>query len=148
MKNAVVAGCFLIALISVGVCVGTIQPVAVGYGAPTTGVTATGIVSLLTTLLSGAGGLFALLKKSGPNVLDLGKKILDGGVDDKLIGGSLGFFESLFDPANDVTEKMEEGATLCVCMARAKDGDAVGKDKAFELLQHIREQHAKTAVKK
>jgi len=147
MKNAVVAGCFLTALVSVGVCVGTIQPVAVGYGAPTTGVTATGIVSLLTTLLSGAGGIIALLKGSAPNVLDLGKKLIDGGVDDKLIGGSLGFFESLFDPSNDVTEKMEEGATLCVCMARAKDGDAVGKDLAFSLLQHIREQHAK-AVKK
>lgn len=147
MKNAVVIGCFTAALISVGVCVGTIQPVAVGYGTASTGVTATGVVSLLTTLLSGAGGLFALLRKTAPNVLDLGKKILDGGVDDKLIGGSLGFFESLFDPANDVTEKMEEGATLCVCMARAKDGDAVGKDLAFSLLQHIREQHAK-AVKK
>lgn len=147
MKNAVVAGCFLTALVSVGVCVGTIQPVAVGYGAPTTGVTATGIVSLLTTLLSGAGGLFALLKKSAPNVLDLGKKIIDGG-DQRLIAGGVDFVKSLFDEQNNITEDLEKGAALLICHARSKALDKPGTDKAFELLQHIQEQHAKTAVKK
>jgi len=147
MKNAVVAGCFLTALVSVGVCVGTIQPVAVGYGAPTTGVTATGIVSLLTTLLSGAGGLFALLKKSAPNVLDLGKKLIDGG-DQRLIAGGVDFVKSLFDEQNNITEDLEKGAALLICHARSKALDKPGTDKAFELLQHIQEQHAKTAVKK
>jgi hypothetical protein len=146
MKNAVVAGCFITALISVGVCVGTIQPVAVGYGAPTTGVTATGVVSLLTTLLSGAGGLFALLKKSAPNVIDIAKPWLGG--DQRLISGGVDFIKSLFDEHNDISEDMEKGAALLICHARSKALDKPGTDKAFELLQHIQEQHAKTAVKK
>lgn len=60
-RKAVVAACFAACCASVGVLSGTVTPVAYGVGEATTGVTATGIVSTITALLSAGGGLFALL---------------------------------------------------------------------------------------
>ena len=61
-KNLTVVGCFLTALISAVVASGTVAPVAFGLSEQTTPVTATGIVSTITALLGGAGGLFALFR--------------------------------------------------------------------------------------
>ncbi len=142
MKNAVAASCFLLAIISAAVCAGTATPVAYGVGEATAGVSATGIVSLITTLLGGAGGLWALLRKAAPSVVDVVGPLI-GGVDKQVVEGGANFFESLFDPEHEVGEKAEDGACLYLVFARAKAGDAVGKDLAFALSQHVREQHAK-----
>ena len=69
-RNAIVVTCGAICLASVSVLSGTISPVAYGVGEATTSVTTTGIISTLTTLLSGAGGLFALFKKNANAISD------------------------------------------------------------------------------
>lgn len=63
-RNATVVACFFACLASVGVAAGTATPVLYGAGEATTSVTATGVLSTLTALVSGAGGLFALLRSS------------------------------------------------------------------------------------
>lgn len=76
MNRGIIATCFAVSAISIAVASGTITPVAYGVGEATPGVTGTGIVSILTALISGAGGLFALLKSS-PLVTDFAKNTLN-----------------------------------------------------------------------
>lgn len=141
MQKAIASGCFLLAVISAAVCAGTATPVAYGLGEATTGVSATWIVSAITTLLGGAGGLWALLRKAAPAVLDVARPFIGG--DQRLVNGGVEFVASLFDEKNDISEDMERGAILLICHARSKSLDKAGTDAAFELLQHITEQHAK-----
>lgn len=85
-RNATVVACFLACLASVGVASGTVTPVAYGAGEVTPAVGATGIISTLTALLTGGGGLFALLKKG--NVGGTIKAITD--IAQPIIGGQVG----------------------------------------------------------
>lgn len=83
-RNATVVACFLACLASVGVASGTVTPVAYGAGEVTPAVGVTGIISTLTALITGGGGLFALLKKGNPHeiikrVVDVGGNIIGGG---------------------------------------------------------------------
>jgi hypothetical protein len=82
-RNVAVIGCFVAAMISVAVGSGTIVPVAYGVGEQTTGVTATGIVSTITALLTSAGGIFALFRKGETSeairrTVDLGGNLIGG----------------------------------------------------------------------
>lgn len=61
-KNAVVLGCFGLCGVAIAVAAGTATPVAYGAGELTPGVGITSIVSTLIALVSGAEGLFALLR--------------------------------------------------------------------------------------
>ncbi len=90
-RNATVISCFIACLASVGVASGTAAPVAYGAGEVTPAVGITGIVSTLAALLSGGGGLFALLKKGNPQeiirtVADIAQPFI-GGTTLKPIGG-------------------------------------------------------------
>lgn len=88
-RNGTVIACFLACLASVGVASGTVTPVAYGAGEVTPAVGVTGIVSTLTALLTGGGGLFALLKKAGGGEAgETIKRITD--IAQPLIGGQLG----------------------------------------------------------
>lgn len=83
-RNATVIACFLACLASVGVAAGTATPVAYGAGEVTPAVGITGIVSTLTALLSGGGGLFALLRKGNVGgtikaITDIATPIIGGG---------------------------------------------------------------------
>lgn len=73
-KNAVVIGCFAACAAAVGLASGTVTPVAYGAGELTPGIGITGILSTLTALISGAGGIFALLKSG--TVTDFAKGAL------------------------------------------------------------------------
>ena len=70
-SKALTVGCFAACAAAVGVASGTFTPVAYGAGKMTAGVGFTGIISTLTALVSGAGGIWSLLK-SGP-VADFAK---------------------------------------------------------------------------
>lgn len=85
-RNGAVISLFLACLASVGVAAGTVTPVAYGAGEVTPAVGITGIVSTLTALLTGGGGLFALLKKG--NAGEAIKRITD--IAQPIIGGQLG----------------------------------------------------------
>ena len=74
ISKAVVAVCFGVSAVSAAVFAGTASPVMYGVGEATTGVTATGIISSIMALISGGGGLFALLRS--PGVIDAGRSIV------------------------------------------------------------------------
>ena len=74
ISKAVVAVCFGVSAVSAAVFAGTASPVMYGVGEATTGVTATGIISSIMALISGGGGLFALLRS--PSVIDAGRSIV------------------------------------------------------------------------
>lgn len=67
-RNLAIIGLFGLCVASVAVASGTITPVAYGVAESTTGTAATGWISTLVSLLSGAGGIWALLGKAAPVV--------------------------------------------------------------------------------
>lgn len=149
MNRWLVAGLFGVSLVSVAVASGTATPVAYGLGESTPATAATTWVSGLIALLSGGGGLAGLLKllPSGDKigkVVDFVRPI----VDDKNTGDGISqFVEQIFGGRLDAATITEEGALLYVGVCRLKAGDAAGKDKAFELLQHVRESGKPVAKK-
>lgn len=62
MNKIAVAACFGVSTLAVAFTAATAAPVAYGFGEATPGITAGGIMGLITALLSGAGGLVALFK--------------------------------------------------------------------------------------
>lgn len=97
-RNATVVACFLACLASVGVAAGTGTPILYGAGEVTPAVGATGIISTLTALLSGGGGLFALLKKGNPQEIIKRAVDIGGG----LIGGGGGRIGAIIKDATDL----------------------------------------------
>lgn len=82
-RNATIVACFIACLASVGTAASSLVPVAYGAGEMTSPVAVTSIISTLTALISGAGGLFALLKKADAGevikrVADLGGGLIGG----------------------------------------------------------------------
>jgi hypothetical protein len=130
--KALAVGCFLVCLAAVGIAAGTITPVAYGAGEATTGVTITGIISSLTALLSGGGGLWTLLKKLGGSALDPAVDAVKEIIKDYQQGKPL--------------EVAEDAALLTVLMCRAKAKDVTGSELATKLSQHIWQEEA--AVRK
>ena len=121
-RNATVIACFLACLASVGVACGTVTPVAYGAGEMTPGVGATSIVSTLTALLTGGGGLFALLKNGGASGAI--KTITD--IATPLIGGK-------FDAAS-ITE---DAALVVIAGCRVRKGDTEGLRMVGELAKRV-----------
>lgn len=74
MNKIAVVTCFGVSIAAVAFTAIQATPVAYGFGEATPGITAGGIVGLLTTLLSGAGGLWALFKSG--TVADFAKGTL------------------------------------------------------------------------
>lgn len=75
MNRIVVAGGFVVAVIGAGIACGTFVPVAYGAGEATPGVTGTGILGTLMTLVGGATSFFQLFK--GQGTADLLKRVED-----------------------------------------------------------------------
>ena len=74
MNKIAVAACFGVSTLAVAFTAATAAPVAYGFGEATPGITAGGIMGLITALLSGAGGLVALFKSG--TVADFAKGTL------------------------------------------------------------------------
>jgi hypothetical protein len=137
--------------VSLVVASGTASPVVYGVGEATPAVAATGLISSLIAILTGSGGVWALLKTVAPHsakyiellkpVADVVKPVIsDVGVKDT----AMRFVEEIFGGTLDASTLTEEGALLFVGVCRLKAGDRDGKDKTFELLEHIRELSKQT----
>ena len=148
MKAGAVLVLFGVCAASLVVASGTASPVVFGIGEATPPVAATGVLSSLIALISGGGGIWALLKAISPQA---GKviSVLDPFVNDKkIVDGASEFVQSIFGGKLDAATLSEEAALLFVSVCRVKAGDADGKDQAFALLQHIREQNKTLPSKK
>lgn len=154
MKAGGVLALFGVCAASLVVASGTASPVVYGVGEATPVVAATGAISSLIAILSGGGGIWALLKAISPQsakylelikpVVDVVRPVVD---DSKVKDTAMLFVEEIFGGTLDAATLTEEGALLFVGVCRLKAGDGGGKDKAFELLQHVRDL-SKTANKK
>ena len=148
MKAGAVLTLFGVCPASLVVASGTATPVVYGLGEATPTVAATGVLSSLIALISGGGGIWALLKSISPQA---GRviSVLDPLVSDKkIVDGASEFVQSIFGGKLDAATLSEEAALLFVSICRIKAGDAKGKDDAFTLLQHIREQNKSMPSKK
>lgn len=148
MKAGLALALFGVCGISIAVASGTASPVVYGLGEATPGVTATGIVSALTALLSGSGGIWALLKSLAPqagNVIDVLKPVIENR---QVIDSGKDVVETLLGGRFDPLELSEQAALLFVQLERSKADDKEGADLAFQLMQHVKAQGGKAAQKK
>lgn len=128
-NKLLVVGCFAVCLASVATFSATASPVAFGVGEMTASVTATGIISSIMALLSGAGGLWALLGKVG-NALgitsdktDLAQRVINDVTGDIKGGDYLG---------------VAENAAMVALMAnRAKKKDVAGFKLISDYAVHV-----------
>ena len=117
MNKVMVASLFGISAISVGVLCATGSPVAYGVGEATPPVVGVGVVSLLTALMSGAGGLFALFRGQGGGAL---KTVED------MLGGMIGTKQTI----ETITAEIALVALAGLCI---KAGDTANLTKIGEL---------------
>jgi len=108
MNKALVAAGMVIAVVGAGIACGTFVPVAYGAGEATPGVTGTGILGTLMTLVGGATSFFQLFK--GTQHADLLKKVED------LAGNIIGKPQTM----ETVTAEVALVALFTLC---AKNGD-------------------------
>lgn len=119
----------LFSMACVGVASGSIVPVAYGVGEASTSVTVTSVISSLMALISGGGGLWALLGK---------------------VGGALGITSEKTDlvqkTINDVTGDLKAGdylgvaenaAMVALMASRAKKKDVAGFKLISEYAAHV-----------
>lgn len=138
-RAAIVACLFALSVAGAGIACGTATPVLYGVGEATPAVTGTGVVSSLIAALSGGAGIWTLIKtvfpKAGP-IIDIAKPLI---TDRKAIEGGADIVSSLLGGRLDPAEIGELTAMLFVHLERVKADDKEGADKAYELIQHIKE---------
>lgn len=107
MNKALIVSGFVVAVIGAGIAAGTFVPVAYGAGEATPGVTGTGMLGTLMTLIGGATSFFQIFKGNTPDLL---KKI------EELTGNIIGKPQSI----EVVTIEVALVTLFTVC---AKNGD-------------------------
>lgn len=138
-RAAIVACLFALSVAGVGVACGTATPVLYGVGEATPTVTGTGVLSSLVAALSGGAGIWTLVKAVFPKaapIIDIARPIIS---DTRTIEGGADIVSSLLGGHLDPVEIGEITALLFVQLERVKANDKEGADKAYELIQHIKE---------
>lgn len=138
-KAIIVACLFALSVAGVGVAAGTATPVLYGVGEATPAVTGAGVISSLIAAISGSAGIWTLLKSAFPKaapIIDIARPIV---TDPKIVDGGVDIVSSLLGGRLDPAEIGELTALYFVHLERAKSDDKDGADKAYELIQHIKE---------